>query len=284
MAAPGRDPITAMERLMRLVIYLADHPKYGVPGDRLAQIGEYPVTSGSSALTRDIRRLREAGWDIASVGGEGLDGVFRLRPDDNRLAVTLTAGERQALQDAVAEEDQQAADPPRFLDELERAAERHCLVHFTYHGKPRVVHPYVLHSSPSGWALRGREIDSDVVKTFVVARMDAGVWIEDPGTAETAATIPHRGYDPMTWAVDAPVDVVLSTTPEHLPLVQNAMVGGVVEAPGDDGQVIITVRVTHRAAFRDRLYGLGARARVIGPPEVRAEILDDLRRHVGADG
>ena len=37
------------------------------------------------------------------------------------------------------------------------------------------------------------------------------------------------------------------------------------------------VRVTHRAAFRSRLYTLGVRARVLGPAEIVDEIVAELR-------
>ena len=282
MAAPGRDQGSAMERLLRLAIYLTEHPRYGVPGAKLAQVAGYDAdNNGMGALGRDLRRLREAGWDIVNTGPDGQNATYKIIPGDNRLAVMLTAGEREALQHALDQQGRQLAATPRSLDLIERAAERHCLVRFTYHGKPRVVHPYTLHTGPSGWVLRGREDGSEITKSFVVTRMDDDVEIDGPGSAEVVTTVPHRGFDPMTWEVDPPVEVVLATTPEHSPAVLNAMIGGVEQA-GEDGQLLITVPVTHRAAFRDRLYALGGRVRVVGPPEVRAEIIDDLQRHLEA--
>jgi hypothetical protein len=45
--------------------------------------------------------------------------------------------------------------------------------------------------------------------------------------------------------------------------------------------VDLTYRVTNRAAFRARVYQLGARVQVVGPADVRAEILDELATMAG---
>jgi hypothetical protein len=41
---------------------------------------------------------------------------------------------------------------------------------------------------------------------------------------------------------------------------------------------VLTVRVTNRSAFRTRIYALGTRVRVLGPGDVRNEIVDELTR------
>ena len=120
--------------------------------------------------------------------------------------------------------------------------------------------------------LRGREVSSDVVKEFVVTRMADDVDIDLPGTAEVVLTVPHQGMDPMEWLTDPPVEVALSTTHDYLTEVLRVLSGGVV-TDQDESDVRISLRVTNRAAFRSRLYELGVRVHVIGPPEVRAEIL-----------
>ena len=54
----------------------------------------------------------------------------------------------------------------------------------------RTVHPHALHNGPSGWMLRGREVESDTVKEFVVRRMADDVAIGQPGSAEAPAWCP----------------------------------------------------------------------------------------------
>jgi hypothetical protein len=51
------------------------------------------------------------------------------------------------------------------------------------------------------------------------------------------------------------------------------------EHAGDD--VVLTIAVTHQAAFRQRLYGLGGRVEVLGPDRVRASIIAELSHLAG---
>ena len=275
--APGRDQVEPMERLVRMLILLSDKGAAGVPSQELATAAGYTemTESSRSALRRELGHLRSGGWNVVNSATEGDDGHYVLHAQDNRLAVLLTPGERVALQQALQDVDAELAAPPAFLTDLQRAVERHCLTHFTYKSVRRTVHPYTLHSGPSGWMLRGRETTSDVVKEFVVTRMADDVEIDQPGTAEVVSTVPHQDLDPMTWLTDPPVEVVLSTTHDYVTEVLRVLSGGTVTGHDESG-VRITLEVTNRAAFRSRLYELGVRVLVEGPPEVRAEILADL--------
>ena len=275
--APGRNQVEPMERLIRIVILLSDRGAAGASARQLATAAGYTEMTDSSltALRRELTHLRSGGWHVVNSGADGEDGHYLLLPQDNRLAVLLTPGERLSLQQALRDVDADLAPPPAFLAELERAVERHCLTHFTYRTIRRTVHPHTLHSGPSGWMLRGRETSSDIVKEFVVTRMDDDVMIGQPGTAEIVATVPHQGLDPMTWLTDPPVEVALSTTPDYVTEVLRVLSGGVV-TDRDESGVRISLRITNRVAFRSRLYELGVRVHVLGPPEMRAEILADL--------
>jgi predicted DNA-binding transcriptional regulator YafY len=275
--APGRDQVEPMERLIRMVILLSDKGDAGASARQLATVAGYTEKTESSlaALRREVTHLRSGGWNVVNSAADGEDGRYVLHAQDNRLAVLLTPGERLALQQALQDVETDLAPPPAVLAELERAVERHCLTQFTYRTIRRTVHPYTLHSGPSGWMLRGREISNDIVKEFVVTRMTGDVVIGQPGTAEMVETVPHQGLDPMTWLTDPPVDVALSTTHDYVTEVLRVLSGGVVTDHGESG-VRISLRVTNRAAFRSRLYELGVRVHVLGPPEMRAEILADL--------
>lgn len=283
--AAGRDQIGPMERLFRLLICLSDGGDRGVSVQKLLKVaGLDEVTDANKAqLRRVLRHLADGGWDIVNQAEEGTDGRYVLRARDNRLALLLTPGERAALQQALADVDADVPEPPEFLGDLQRAAERHCLTHFTYKGVRRHVHPYTLHSGPSGWVLRGRETTSEIVKEFVVSRMADDVDIDQPGSAEVVHTVPHHGFDPMDWDLDPPVDVIVATEPGNLTEVHRVLSGAAVV--GQDGdQLLLSRRVTNRAAFWSRLYELGVRVRVVGPPELRAEVVDDLRAIADAAG
>ena len=270
-----------MERLLRILLALSTRER-GIPAHRLAEIaGHATDENGLTKLRRDIRQLREdGGWDIESVGGEGESGRYLLQARDNRMALLLTPGERAALQQAALAADVAVAEPSPRLAALERAVERHCLARFSYRHKRRRVHPHTLHNGPSGWMLRGREVESDMIKEYVVERISGAVSIDDPGSAEVPDSIPRHSFDPLTWVVDPPEDVLVATPVEHAEEVVG-MLTGAVEHSREDRQVILTVPVTHRAAFRSRIFELGERVRLVGSSANRDELIMVLRVAAG---
>lgn len=267
-----------MERMIRVLLALADRGDDGVSARRLAVVAGYSADteSGLVALRRDLRRLRQVGWDIESLGGDGHDGRYVLHARDNRMALLLSPGEQAALQQALRDFDAVVPSPPAHLADLERAVHRHCLTWFSYRHLRRTVHPHALHNGPSGWMLRGREVESGMVKEFVVDRMADDVMIGQPGTAEPPAVVPRLSFDPMTWEVDPPLKVILSVSPGFEREVCRVMTGGLVVSRDDD-EVRVAVVVTNRVAFRSRLLGLGLRVRVVGPREATDRVVAALR-------
>jgi predicted DNA-binding transcriptional regulator YafY len=252
-----------------------------------------PEAAGDEArrrmLSRDIEHLNHLGYDIRNVAEAGMDGVYVMRARDNRLQVHLTPEQRgELLRAAIAAglegvtghlgaADDAAAPPtpsPGHLDLVQRGTTRHCLVRFSYKGEPRVVHPARVHSGPSGWYLSGREDGQPVVKEFVVTRMSA-VSLDAPGTAEVVDEPARPSLDPLSWRQDPPTDVVVEVPAEHRLLVEN-LLGQAADVAEDAGTLRMTYVVTNRAVFRWRLYELGTRVRVLGPPDVRRELLAEL--------
>ncbi len=306
---PGRDQAPGMERLVRLITILTGS-ELGVPADRLldALQADAHNSEGQSGearrkmLDRDLGHLNRLGYDIRNVAEPGADGHYRMFARDNRLRVLLSPAQRGELLRAVLATGRDelaahlaadgattsesgpgrhraatadAAEVPARLDRALRAAARHCRIRFTYKGRPRVVHPHGVHSGPSGWYLAGREEDDEVVKEFVVARM-SDVTLDAPGTA-VAVGQPSRGaLDPLGWAEDPPVDVLLEVPPEHLPVVVTALGPPAATLTTTDRVLHATYVVTNRAVFRRRIYELGTRVRVRSPEDVRRELLAEL--------
>jgi predicted DNA-binding transcriptional regulator YafY len=293
--APGRDQVPAMERLVRLITVL-NSLELGTPADRLleALMAEDATDDAKrKMLDRDISHLNNLGYDIRNVAPPGADGVYRMFAQDNRLRVLLTPAQRGELLRAVVatgREDlaahlapdhksargaAQVAATGTQLDRVLRAAARRCLLTFAYKGRTRTVHPHGVHSGPSGWYLAGREQGHDVVKEFVVSRMD-DVVLDDPGSAEVVAQPVRPSLDPLSWEQDAATDVVLELDRNHLPLVANVL--GEPSRVEEAGRALrVTYRVTHRAVFRWRVYELGTRVRVHSPPDMVGEIIRELQ-------
>lgn len=306
---PGRDQREPMERLVRIAAVLSANSAHGVEGQRLLELAGFSGADPMSQLKRELRHLERQGWQIENVGESGDRAVYRMKTVDNRLRVRLTPAQQTALRRAVLLADRgdlverlglpeesrpsevtaaAAVARPRAGTEEEtlafvvRAVRDRCVLRFGYKGTARVVHPESLRTQNGTWYLRGVEeddlaADHPLVKTFVVGRM------KDPelGAPESAQPLPavrHTGLHPMTWEIDPPVDVTLQTTAAFEPDVRRWLGEPVAVTPaaGDAEMVRMTYRVTHRAALRARLNELGRRVRIVGPEDVRAEVVAEL--------
>lgn len=305
-----------MERLVRLATVLHHRGATGATTAELTRVAGFEGTKdATSALARELRHLRNQGWQIDNVGGTGEDGRYVMRPVDTRLRVRLTPAQQAALGRAALLADRAdlshrlglavdgvpprlaapvaleapaspGTDAPRSALSLVLHGMRHSArLRFGYHGRERLVHPETVRSQHGSWYLGAREEGPDgdagaQVKWFVVSRM-VDVHADAPGSARPHPAPRHTELHPMTWLVDEPVEVTVRTTHEFAPDVRQLLgVPQSEQATGDD--LDLTYRVTHRAALRLRLYQLGRRARLVGPDDVRAELLDELELMAGA--
>jgi predicted DNA-binding transcriptional regulator YafY len=300
--APGRDAREAMERLVRLASVLHHAGERGVPAANLLDVaGWSEAADGVSALKRDFRHLAALGWQIDNIAEQGLNAIYRMTTVDNRLRVRLSPEQQAALRRAVLLVDRAdladrlgltGADKPvevtatlqgaapEALDTVVRAVRQRSLLRFRYKGTERVVHPQSLTTYTTQWYLRGREDGDHTVKTYAVGRM-SDVHADPPGTAERPEVARHTGLHPMSWEIDPPVEVTLRTAPEYVADVRRWLGDPTSSTVIDPGEATLTYRVTHRAAFRARIYQLGTRVTVVGPDEVRAELLHELATMAG---
>ncbi|MGB9375342.1 MAG: WYL domain-containing protein [Jiangellales bacterium] len=300
--AYGRDQMSPMERLTQILSMLAGAPGRTLAADQILDVVPFGAADRADQrdqLRRDMRHLETLGWQIDNVAGEGEAARYRLTAIDNRLRVEFTPPERAELLRAAsaaslavlfddlgdagttasAEVAVVAEPEPAELGLVQRAVAQHCLLRFTYRDKPREVHPHGLHVRPGGWYLTAVETGATDPKTFVVGRMSE-VAIDSPGSARVPEQTSRPQLDPITWAIDEPVDVVVRTTPEHQTNVEGLL--GRASATDESGaDVVLTIPVTHRLAFRRRLYELGTRVVLVGPDEVRDEVRAELEAVAG---
>ncbi|AYY11574.1 WYL domain-containing protein [Actinobacteria bacterium YIM 96077] len=306
----GRDQVGPLERLTRILLALDDAEPHGLDSAELVGIARYGSASEAiRQLNRDLNALRAIGWDIRNVGDHGKEGRYRLHARDTRLRVELASehqvqlvraalvagatdfGEKlgddiidsQNLTNAPSRVETSAIhahDPHRSghdaLDKAAYAVENRCLLRFVYKRRRRIVHPYLIHPGASGWYLVGSEDGDTTTKRFVTGRMSR-VTVDEPDTATVSDDSPYDELNPLTWKIDEPTDVIVETSVEHEPHVK--MMLGAPTSKAVDGEVVrLVIPVTHRAAFRARLYELGERARVLAPSNVRAEIIAELEQ------
>jgi predicted DNA-binding transcriptional regulator YafY len=310
---PGRDQRGPMERLVRIAAVLAANGERGVSGERLAELAGFTGTDHVDQLNRELRHLKKQGWQIDNIAAPGEPSRYRMTTVDNRLRVRLTPAQQQALRRAALLADRsdlaarlglpeterpaevdarlETADADPGLATVLRAVRLGAVLRFTYKATPRVVHPESVRTQNGTWYLRGLEDlpdrpaegpDEGAVKTFVVTRM-SDIDADPPGTARRVHAATHTGLHPMSWEVDPPVEVTLRTTPAYLDDVRRWL-GEPVSVEDHDESVVVRYQVTNRSALRARLYELGRRVRLLGPEDVRQELLDELAAVAGVEG
>lgn len=298
---PGRDQRGPMERLVRIAAMLQAHPQTGVTGEELIGVAGFEGgKDAGSQLKRELTHLENQGWQIENIAASGEGARYRMTTVDNRLRVRLTPGQQAELRRAVlmakrsdlvarlglpAEAAGDELPPaaavhdatPEALSLVVDAVRDHQLLTFTYKGTRRTAHPESVRSQNGTWYLRAVEdadLGGSVVKAFVVSRMTAAE-AGAPGSARRIPAVRHVGLHPMSWAIDPPVEVTLRAPAHYEPDVRRWLGDPEgVEVDGDD--VLLRYRVTHRAALRTRLNELGDRVRIVGPPDVRAEVIAAL--------
>jgi predicted DNA-binding transcriptional regulator YafY len=301
MPAPGRDALKAMTRLVRIMAVLDNAGRTGASRDRLFEVAEYGDADPGTQLAKDLKHLREQGWQIDNLAGKGETARYRMVSGDNRLRLRLTPEQLDSLHRAVILSDRsdlakrlgvQASTLPSDVGseviphststELSlafKAVTTRSRMRFSYKGTPRVVHPGAVRFKNAQWYLTGQEDGSDVFKHFAVARMSQ-VALDPPDTADRIET-PPLALHPLLWDIDPPLQVTLRTSSDLTPDVERWLMAPFEEVERD-GAVDLTYTVTNRAAFRARIYMLGTRVQIVDPPEFRDEVLAELRELVGA--
>jgi predicted DNA-binding transcriptional regulator YafY len=299
---PGPSPVKAMQRLARILAVLDDAGVVGATTDRLLEVAEYGGQAApQDQLSLDLRNLKKQGWQIENLNPKGESGRYRMVSGDNRLHVKLSPAQLAALQRAVllAERDDLAkrlgVRPATVAegigsikirkqkgDKLSLALQSVQLrsrIRFTYKGTPRLVHPGTVRFQNYKWYLSGVEDGSDLVKHFVVSEM-SDTALDPPGTGAEVPSVRRIPLHPLRWEVDAPTEVTLRTTHDFVPDVIRWLnePDSQVER---DGAVDLTYTVTHRHAFRARLYVLGPRVTITQGADVYDEMLAELRTMAG---
>jgi predicted DNA-binding transcriptional regulator YafY len=300
-AGPGRDPVKAMMRLVRIMAALHGAGAKGKAASDLIEVAGYGEGDPNTQLKRDLNHLAAQGWLIENTTDDGGQASYRMVSGDNRLRLRLTDEHRAALQRAVILAKRadiakglglKPAELPtgvgsevlphahsRELNLALQALRLRSRLHFTYKGKPRVVDPGAVRHVTHQWYLTGIEDGGDKVKQFVVGRM-SGVELDPPGSAQQSPEVERIRLHPLNWEIDPPTEVTLRVAAGYVPDVGRWLRDPDAQSEQGD-EVEMTYVVTHRAAFRARIYQLGTRVQIVGPGEFRNQVLADLRHLVG---
>lgn len=271
-----------------------------------AQIAErvsaYPRNPNSmrQQLIRDISALRDEGVEVHHDIEPGGDHVYWIEPDEFYLPeLNLTDAEQVALaaaaatvelgngtlRDALLQLGGVIDDTPvpltavlpdaAILSTLFDATAGRATVTFSYKDERRTVEPWAVLSQRGWWYLIGFDRDRRAQRVFRVDRAAGPVKVGVPGAFEVPAGFDPRSVVPAPWqlpegeAVEA--EVLVDAAVAHVAVAE--LGAGARVEPRDDGSVVVRMAVTHRAAFRAWVLGWLDRAEVLGPPELRADIV-----------
>jgi predicted DNA-binding transcriptional regulator YafY len=298
-----------LERLLNLTAALlnAGHPL--TSGDIAEQVPGYPDPADKAtfrrAFERDKESLRDMGIPVELVDVPGSDPPepgYRIRREDYALRDPgLDADELAAIHLATAAVRMEglpgteaiwklggapspatdgvalAALPaiPQLVPLFGAVAER-APVTFGYRGEARTIDPYRLSFSRGRWYLDGWDHIRQDDRQFRLDRIEGEVGVGSPGSFERPDTPVDGPAQPWQLGVDEPVTARLAIDADQAGWALDHLGDATVVAEASDGAIVVELTVTNRDAFRSFVLGFHEHAEVVGPPELRNELVDWL--------
>ena len=148
---------------------------------------------------------------------------------------------------------------------------------FPYRGEPRTVHPLRLRFTKGRWYLNAWDAARDAERQFRLDRIDGPVTTGDPGgfvpravTSVDALDEPWAMGEGPTRPVRVRIDAVRAEAARRA-------APGVPAEVDDDGSVVLTLAVRNVDALGSFVLGFLEQAEVLGPDDVRDQVLDRVR-------
>ncbi|MGH9081468.1 MAG: helix-turn-helix transcriptional regulator [Acidimicrobiales bacterium] len=310
-----------LERVTDLLLVLLDTPRPLSLREIADRVPGYPGTHGArrQAFERDKRLLRDEGVPVLVVPVDGEEQLgYRVDPDAYYLPdLGLDAEEQAALNLAVAGVhlgqpigrdallklgaggesplapssaaplvDLRSVDGLPALPVLFDAIRHGAAVEFPYRGERRHVDPAGLRFRNGHWYLVGFDRIRAEARTFRVDRVEGAPEAGPPQSAQLPAGFDVDaafGRDPWQFGGGEEVEVEV--------LVDAAVASRVVAELGepavveqrDDGAVVVRLTVTDEDALIRWVLDLLDHAEVVGPPSVRAHLVDRLSAWTGPE-
>lgn len=224
--------------------------EYGLPDPRLTadelaalHLAASTVRLGGAAEST----LGEAGMAIWKLGGGTSEG------SEGRPVAALAGSE--------------------YLPHLFSALGDRSTVRFGYRGASRLVDPYRLSYASGRWYLIGHDHDRGEERNFRLDRMDAAPVAGQPGAFERPVRADERAPAPWRMGDEDEVEAVVLIDPEQAEWAVARAGADSVRERRSDGSVILALAVTHRAALRTFVLGFLEHAEVLGPPELRDDVV-----------
>lgn len=152
-----------------------------------------------------------------------------------------------------------------------------------YRGKQRHLDPWRLSFRNGHWYLTARDRDAGEERLFRLDRAEPPIETGEPGSAEPpSAPVGTTPLNPWELGVEEAVTARLRVDAEQAGWAESHVgPASVVERDGD-GSVVLSFRVTNRDAFRSFTLGFLDHAEIVGPDELRDDIVRWLEAQCSA--
>jgi proteasome accessory factor B len=291
------------ERLLTVMNLLLGAPRAVTAAELRRRVPGYPDGDDSfkRAFERDKEELREMGVPLLVETVPGTDPPatgYRIRPADYELRDPgLDAEELEALNLAAAvigsdggtgtrallklgvgtpqgEADAAIPADPDLVAAFSGVAERRS-VRFGYRDVVRTVDPYRLEFLRGRWYLNGYDHVRAEERWYRMSRIEGGVAIVGaPGSFDRPAGA-RPGLQLNPWVLGGltpPVNAEVWFDPEVAGPVRAELADAEV-LRDDDGGLVVALVVSNREGFRSWLMSFLDRAEVLGPPDLRADVV-----------
>ena len=300
-----------LERLLRLIAALIDTPRFlsieelhrRVGISRGADSAGYPENGAAAkrAFHRDMNELADAEIPVLSgpVPGQERETLgYRIRKQDYSLPdMDFEADELAALHRAATAvrfdgvsgsealwklggrvgegtEAELAAVPVHpALGDIFQAVTEQRVADFAYGGQHRSLEPWTLAFDQGHWYVVGHDQGRDDKRTFRVDRIEGDVALGPPGGfQQPEGTAGWVSFQPWKFGTDPPVTALLKVDPDQAVWAARRLGQEPLER-NSDGSAVFEVVVRSPDAFRSLVLEFLEHAEILGPPELRADMV-----------
>lgn len=298
------DGPSKIERVLNLLACLLDTKVPLTQEEIVREVAGYAPQKSAyrRAFERDKEMLRTMGVPITVETLSGGDEYgYRVKPGDYYLPdLDLAPEETAALRVAVGavalgDESGRAAlmklgagslgkaVPPiavlpvvPALASLFEGFRRRAVVSFRYRGRPREVEPWAISSRRGNWYVVGFDRTRGATRSFRADRVEGDVEVGDGDAFDRPDDFDpdrHLHDEPWLYGEGEAVIARLLVDAGHGDAVVARVGDEAVVETRADGSIVVEVPVVDRAAFRSFVLGFLEHAEVLGPPELRAEVV-----------
>jgi proteasome accessory factor B len=275
------EPLAGNEPTDRLTGYRIPRDLYELPDPGLDEDELLALSLAGSAVAFDGSAQGAATtalWKLAAVSAQraGAREGSGAAGDERANA----GGAEGAHEEAAEDGSQPLADVPtdERVATLFAGVQQRRVARFEYNGAPRRVDPYRLSYRQGRWYLAGFDHGREGERLFRVDRVTGTIELEEaPGQFLRPEGVVSGPPPPWRLGDDEEIVVELRVDASQAEWVRSLAGEESVAGTSPDGWVDFKLPVTNRAAFRSFVLGMLDRAEVLGPPEVRDEMIDWLR-------